>query len=238
MPRARSVLRHVTPGVVALCVATSVPFARTTVLAQGITTTAIRGIVRTAGGGDADGTRVTVRNNATGFTVASEVRHGRFLVGGLEVGGPYTVTLRRLGFRPHEQQAGFLRLGEAIELQIVLQPIPVALDPVVAAARAPSVRTGGGAATTISDSLLHRLPSLNRNLYDFVRLSPQISTKIGFAPGGASGGGAGFRMNSFLVNGVPQRSVGGHVPPEFAGAESVPLDAVREYQILIAPFDI
>lgn len=207
-------------------------------LAQGMTTAAIRGVVHTADGADAKGTRVTVRNTATGYVVQSEVRHGRFFVDGLDVGGPYTVTLRRLGYRPYEQQGVYLGLGEAIDLRIVLRAAPVSLDPIRSTEAAPNVHAGGGAATTISDSLLHRLPSLNRNLYDFARLTPQVSTKIGFAGGGMSGGGAGFRMNSFLVNGVPQRSVGGHVPPEFAGAESVPLDAVREYQILLAPFDV
>ena len=208
-------------------------------LAQGVTTAAIRGIVRGSGGIDVEGTRVTVVNTATGFEVQSEVRHGQFLVEGLETGGPYTVALERLGLHPMQREGAFLRLGEPLELHFVMQPTALALEPIrVTAAPFPQVNAHGGTGTTVSDSLLRRLPTLNRNLYDFVRLAPQISTKIGFAAGGMSGGGVGFRFNNFLVNGVPQRSIGGHVPPEFAGARSVPLEAVKEYQILLAPFDV
>ncbi|MGH7562878.1 MAG: carboxypeptidase-like regulatory domain-containing protein, partial [Gemmatimonadota bacterium] len=73
-------------------------------LAQGVTTAAIRGTVRAADGSDADGTRVLVRNRATGFMAESEVRYGRFLVQGLEVGGPYMVTLDRLGYLPERRE--------------------------------------------------------------------------------------------------------------------------------------
>lgn len=208
-------------------------------LAQGVTTTAIRGTVRAVDGTAVDGARVTVVNAATGFVVAGEVRHGRFLVQGLEVGGPYTIAVRRIGFLPQQRDGAFLTLGEPLELQFVLQPVAIPLDPIrVAVHPFPRANAHGGTATAISDSLLHRLPALNRNLYDFVGLAPQISTKIGFAAGGMSGGGVGFRFNNFLINGVPQRSVPGGQPPEFAGGRSVPFEAVSEYQILLAPFDV
>ena len=74
-------------------------------------------------------------------------------------------------------------------------------------------------------------------VYDFVRLVPQVSTRIGFEPGGISGGGVGFRLNSFRTNGVSERSLSGSQPPEFAGGRSLPFEAVREYQLLVAPFD-
>jgi hypothetical protein len=132
-----------------------------------------------------------------------------------------------------------LALGESRELHVVMQPVATPLDTVraiVSPAPLPGSKQVMG--TTIGDPLLHHLPTLNRNVYDFVEMSPQVSTKIGFAPGGMSAGGQGFRFNDFLLNGVSQRSVGGHVPPEFSGAESVPFDAVREYRILLTPFDV
>jgi len=48
----------------------------------------------------------------------------------------------------------------------------------------------------------------------------------------------GFRFNNFLINGVPQRSLSGGQPREFAGGKSVPFDAVSEVQILLAPYDV
>lgn len=208
-------------------------------LAQGVTTAAIRGTVRAADGSDVDGARVEVANTATGFVVEAEVRHGRFLAQGLEVGGPYTITLERLGFLPQYHQPVFLRLGEPLEIDFVMQPAPIPLDTLRIVAPAPFPQAAhGGTATTIPDSLLHRLPTLNRDFYDFVRLVPQISTKTGFAGGGMSGGGTGLRFNDFLINGVSERSVSGGLTQNLNGGKSVPLEAVKEYQVLLAPYDV
>src|SRR5262245_13735010 len=92
---------------------------------QGVTTAAVRGTVRMNDGSDPEGARVYVRNTATGVGFEAEVRHGRFLVQGLEVGGPYTVAIRRIGARPEQRTIGFLSLGEPYELQLVLQPAPL-----------------------------------------------------------------------------------------------------------------
>jgi hypothetical protein len=181
-----------------------------------------------------------VQHRTTGFTVDVEVRRGTFLVQGLEPGGPYTVTLRRIGALARQWDDVFLRLGVPLELVATLEPAPVQLDSVVVVAPDvdPLSCCHGGTATTLSDSLIHHLPSLNRDVYDFVRLVPQVSTRIGFEPGGMSGGGVGFRLNSFRTNGVSERSLSGSQPPEFAGGRSLPFEAVREYQVLVAPFDV
>ena len=213
--------------------------ARSALLAQGVTTAAIRGTVLDTHEVPVDGGRVTVLNAASGFVVHGEVRHGRFLIPGLEVGGPYTIGVQRLGYHPQRREGVLLHLGEPFEVHFVLQSASNPLDTVrVTTSPLPRVSGHGGTTTTVSDSLLHRLPTLNRNLYDFVRLAPQISTKIGFAPGGMSGGGVGFRFNNFLINGVPQRSISGSQPLEFAGGKTLPFEAVAEYQLLLAPFDV
>ena len=95
----------------------------------------------------------------------------------------------------------------------------------------------GGTPTRIDESLLHRLPTLNRDLYDFVRLVPQISTKIGGTNAGLSAGGVGFRFNNFLINGVSDRATSTSLSGSSTGAKSVPLDAVQEYQVLLSPYD-
>jgi carboxypeptidase family protein/TonB-dependent receptor-like protein len=208
--------------------------------AQGVTTATIQGTIRMADGTDPEGARVSVRSTATGFMLETDVRRGRFLLQGLEAGGPYTITVRRIGALAQRRVGVFLRLGEPLQLSVTLEPAALQLDSVVVVADDPSPLSccHGGTATTLPDSLVHHLPSLNRDVYDFVRLVPQISTRIGFEPGGMSGGGVGFRLNSFLTNGVSERSLSGSQPPEFAGGRSLPFDAVRDYQVLLAPFDV
>ena len=205
-------------------------------LAQSVTTATVRGTVRGENDAPVDGARVTVLHTATGFVAQSEVRHGRFLIQGLEVGGPYTIGVQRLGSRAQQREGVFLHLGEPLEIHFLLQ-LAIPLD-TVRIAVSPLLNGHGGTATIVPDSLLHHLPTLNRNLYDFVRLAPQISTKIGFGPGGMSAGGVGFRFNNFLINGVPQRSIAGSQPFEFTGGKTLPFEAVAEYQLLLAPFDV
>jgi hypothetical protein len=210
-------------------------------LAQGITTGSIGGTVRTEDGRSVDEAQVRVLNTTTGVAIESTVRRGRFLVQGLEVGGPYVVTIRQVGFILVASEPVRLGLGESLELDLLIRPIASRLDTVqiMATPAGPRVSANGGIATTIFDSLVHRLPTLNRDLYDFVRLVPQISMKVGRASApGISAGGVGDRFNSFLINGVSERSIGANVPPAFRGARSLPLDAVSEYEVLVAPFDV
>jgi hypothetical protein len=207
-------------------------------LAQGVATAAISGTIRATDGVVIDRAAVTVANTATGATVTSEARHGRFLIHGLPVGGPYIVTVRHEGFRPSQLSGVTLNLGSWLELQIELEPLPMPLAPLRVAAASPLDNPHGGTAVSVQDSLVHRLPTLNRDLYDFVRLAPHVTTRIGFAAGGMSGGGVGFRFNNFLIDGLPERSIPGNQPPEFAGSKSLPFEAVREFQILTAPFDV
>jgi len=209
-------------------------------LAQGITTAAIRGSVRTVDGSDADGARVRVENAGTGFDTEARIRNGRFLVQGLEVGGPYTVTVSAYGYGTERRGPLHLTLGEPLDLTFVLLPAPLPVDTLraVAGRADPSIDALIGTRTTIPQALVHRLPTLNRNFYDFVVLAPQISTKVGFQRSGVSAGGANLRFNSFLINGAEERFVSGSVSAASNVGKSIPLDAVREYQVLVAPFDV
>jgi hypothetical protein len=209
--------------------------------AQGVTTAGIRGGIRAEDRRDVDA-HVRVVHNATGFSVDVRSRNGRFLVQGLEPGGPYTVTARGLGFISQRRDGVFLKLGELSEFQFELQPIATRLDTVtVVATGRPaygSAHADGGTGTTISPSMLEHLPTLNRDLYDFVRLVPQISTRISLSNPGFSAGGIGFRFNNFLINGISERTLSGGVSGAFSGVKSIPLDAVREYQVLLSPYDV
>ncbi|MGH9203931.1 MAG: hypothetical protein ACRD2A_22110, partial [Vicinamibacterales bacterium] len=173
-------------------------------------------------------------NEATGFAVETDARNGRFSEQGLEIGGPYVVLVRRIGFKPLDRRIPYLALGQALELQILLSPVASVIDTVRVTASERKV----GITTTISDSLLHRLPTLNRDMYDFVGLAPQISTKVAISSGGISGGGVNMRFNNFLIDGVTDRFATGNSSTATQGGKSVPLEAVKEYQVLLAPFDV
>ncbi|MGE5101008.1 MAG: carboxypeptidase regulatory-like domain-containing protein, partial [Deltaproteobacteria bacterium] len=221
-----------------LAVGLLLPFAH--VLAQGVTTAGIHGRISAGSGRDIEAL-LRVSNDATGFTVEVRASGGRFLVEGLDPGGPYTVAAHALGFAPQQRKGILLTLGELRELDFEMQPLAVRMDTVNVVAPSGSsdrAHPGGGTGTLISESVLEHLPTLNRDLYDFVRLVPQISTKISLSNPGLSAGGVNFRFNEFLINGVSERTLSGGVSNAFAGSKSIPLDAVKEYEVLLAPYDV
>src|SRR6478672_13651543 len=127
-------------------------------MAQGVATSTIRGTIRSDDGIDLNGVSVLIVNGSTGVRSSLRVSHGRFLLQGLEVGGPYVVEVRRIGFVPQRTRPFFLTLGEPAEVDIKMQRTAVDLDTVVVATSEAGtvIHSGGGVATTIPDSLLHR----------------------------------------------------------------------------------
>jgi hypothetical protein len=92
---------------------------------------------------------VRVVNISTGFAAGTRVRRDRFLVQGLEPGGPYVVEVRHVGFLPQRSQPLRLVLGEPLDLAFVLQPSAIQLGTIQVSA---PERSDGGTATTGSGS--------------------------------------------------------------------------------------
>ncbi|HEU5184389.1 MAG TPA: carboxypeptidase regulatory-like domain-containing protein [Gemmatimonadaceae bacterium] len=203
---------------------------------QGVTTAAIHGVVRAEHGGDADGALVRVVNRSTGFSVESAVRDGRFVAFGLEVGGPYSIIVRRPGFVPQSLDVLDLSIGQRLEIAITLTALSTRLDTVRVAATVapPSLQPGAGVGGKISDSTLRRMPTRNRDIYDFVQLVPQVSTRFGI-----SGAGVNPRYNGYLIDGVSERALQGNaVAGVGTGGKAISVEAVKEYQVLLSPYAV
>ena len=203
-------------------------------LAQGVTTAAIHGVVRADRGGDVEGALVSVVNRSTGFSIERVVHDGQFIALGLEVGGPYSVIVRRPGFEPRSLDGLVLFLGQRLEIDVTLDAVATQLDTLRVVAGHNRQWSGSGLGATISESTLGRLPTRNRDLYDFVQLVPQISTRFGI-----SGGGTNPRYNGYLIDGVSERALQGNaVAGVGTGGKAISLEAIKEYQVLLSPFSV
>jgi outer membrane receptor for ferrienterochelin and colicin len=211
-------------------------------VAQGITTGAIAGRVTDEGGQPLASAQVVVRNRTSGFTVGTMTREdGRYRVQNLEPGGPYSVTVRRIGTQPQTLDNQLVPLSETLTLDFRLsqQVAQLSSVQVVATTNAGEFSpTHTGTRTAISDSVLQRVPTTTRNLTDFVKVTPQISTT---GPG-SSAGGLSNRMNNVQIDGATERDVFGLGATGAPGAEvnskSLSIDAVKELQVLLAPYDV
>ncbi len=212
--------------------------------AQGVTTGAISGTVTNDQGQGVDGVQVQVVNNTNGSRASTVSRtDGHFYVSSLEIGGPYTVSIRHIGFAPKESGGIMLALGQnyRVDFRLSSQAVQLAAVTVSANAEASSALISAshkGVATTVTDSEIARLPTLNRNFTDFVTLTPQISTK---GPGN-SGGGQNNRFNAIQIDGAIASDLFGlgatGQPGAQANAKQISLEAVKEYQVLLSPFDV
>ena len=207
------------------------------VWAQGTTSAAIAGRVLDTQGRGLSGVEVVVTNHATGIAMRVSSRaEGRYLVSGLEVGGPYSVTVRRIGSPMQTRTGLFLSLGQQLQVDLTFEQQAVRLQEVETQATRDRVfsRAHTGTEALLSDSTIHQMPVINRDLYDLVRLVPQISTWFALAPSGA-----GTRVNSIRIDGVTDQVPSSNFAAgQLYGGKVIPLDAVKEYQVLFSPFDV
>ncbi|MBW3569524.1 MAG: carboxypeptidase regulatory-like domain-containing protein [Gemmatimonadetes bacterium] len=210
--------------------------------AQGVTTSAVAGRVTTEQGEPIEGAAVVATNTRTGAEYRAVTRgDGRFLLQGLQPGGPYRVQASRVGLGTQSRAGVQLALSQTETVDFTLAPQAVVLEAISVTAedRGAVISPGRtGTAMVISDSAISRLPTITRDFTDFTRLVPQIST----SGSGTSGAGRNFRFNSIQIDGAANNDLFGlassGTPGGQAGTKPITLEAIQEFQVVLAPFDV
>lgn len=206
---------------------------------QGVTTGTMTGIVLDTEGTTLPGATVMAVHTPSGTTYGvSTGINGRFNIPGMRVGGPYKVTISYVGYTSWEHEDIFVDLGSATNLQVTLAESGLDLEEVLVVARAGSVGQNTGASTRITSEDLSTLPSINRNLNDFLRLTPQ-STGFG---GGVSFAGTNNRYNAIYIDGAVNNDVFGLASSGTNGGQTgispFSPDIIDQYQITLSPYDV
>lgn len=206
-----------------------------------VTTGAIGGRVTDETGNPLESVQIQLRNSLTGATRTGQTNaSGSYLVLGLEIGAGYDVTARRIGFEPQTKRNQNVTIGQTTRVDFQLTARATVLEGQVIVSEIDPVITGTrtGVSTTVSDSALQRLPTLGRNFTDFVALTPQVSN----AGPGLSGGGTNNRYNNIQIDGATETDLFGlgstGQPGGQARGKSIGIDAVKQYQVLLSPFDV
>jgi outer membrane receptor for ferrienterochelin and colicin len=213
----------------------------TDVNAQGITTGGITGFVTDSAGNPLENAQISITNRSTGVTARATSRAGgRYSLPSLEVGGPYTLEARRIGFAPYTQSNITIQLSQQNRIDISMSAQATQLSQLEIRATTGEIiaPTNTGTKTTVSQQALERSATTTRNLVDFTRAAPQVSSS---GPG-YSGGGMSNRMNNVQIDGATERDVFGlgatGQPGGQISAKAISIDAIKEYQILLAPYDV
>jgi hypothetical protein len=226
-------------SLLSLFFAIAMVFAFQTAFGQGATTAAISGIITDASGESLPGATIVAVHVPSGssYGTTSDIQ-GRFNLPGMRVGGPYRITVSFVGFSSWEQENVFLDLGATTTLQVSLAETGVDLQEFVVIARPGSVGQNTGTSTRITSEEIATLPSLNRNINDFLRLTPQ-SNAYG---GGVSFAGTNNRYNSIFIDGAVNNDVFGLASSGTNGGQTgispFSNDIIEQFQVVLSPYDV
>lgn len=159
---------------------------------------------------------------------------GLFRIPNLKVGGPYKLTITYLGYQTLVENDINLSLGQTLSLNESLKETSVNMKEVEVVANKSALIDGNrtGASTSVNSNLITTLPSINRSITDFTKLSPQSN--------GNSFAGRDGRYNNITIDGANFNNNFGLSSKSLPGGDAQPisLDAIEEISINVAPFDI
>jgi len=158
---------------------------------------------------------------------------GRYTIGGMRVGGPYTIEVSFVGYKSQKFEDVTLKLGEPFVLNLTLadNSSTLATVNIVGSGSNPILNSNkSGANTVVSRAQIQSLPTITRSVNDITRLTPQAN--------GTSIGGGNYRSNNFSVDGANynnQFGIGSNIP---AGGSPISIDALEQISINVTPYDV
>ena len=208
--------------------------------AQGTTTGALKGAITDAGGEPLIGATVTAVHQPTGtfYGTATDLS-GNFQINNVKVGGPYKIEVTYTGYQTITYDGVMVRLGEAAKVSSQMNEGAVEIDAVTVTARSGTTGENSGTSTQISAEDIDLMPTLNRDLNDFTRLTPQSKGTFG---GGFSVAGSNNRFNAIYIDGAVNNDVFGLAANGTNGGQTgiapISMDAIDQVQVVVSPYDV
>lgn len=201
-------------------------------MSQGVTTGSIQGKVQDSSGEMLPGANIVATHEPSGtrYGAVSNLE-GRFVLPNMRVGGPYTVRITFVGFEERSFAGIVLGLGQNYTLNATLSD-GMELEAVEVIASQDGIMNADktGAGVNLTSDRISALPTINRNINDFTRITPQSN--------GTSFAGTSSRFNNYTIDGNIYNNNFGLGSGQFAGANPISLDAIEEVQVNLAPFDV
>jgi len=144
------------------------------VYGQGSTTSDIKGRVTGPDGLSLIGANVVAVHLPSGTETGTATdEEGYYQLPGMKVGGPYTLRVTYVGYTDVVVENVMLRLGEPYKKDFMLTEANVELTAVTVVASSGVIGQSAGTSTQISAARMETVPSLNRDIDDYLRLTPR-----------------------------------------------------------------
>jgi hypothetical protein len=167
---------------------------------------------------------------------------GLFNFFNLRPGGPYTIIVSYTGYNVAKKENIFLNLDQS---GLTSDAFDFFLDPIQKIMPAINISAGrpeefkSGIQTSISNHMLQAIPSISRNLQDYLRVVPQAKV---YAEGSFSFSGQSTRFNTFYVDGAANNDLQGLAQTGtnggLTGSSPIAIDAIEEIKVMLAPYDV
>jgi len=203
------------------------------------TTASLNGTVVDQNGSALPGANVIALHQPTGTQFGTTTRmDGKYNLVGLRVGGPYKVTVSMVGYTSQVEEGFNLELGQNLRIDFKLPEQAVQLSGVTITAERGAVisQARTGASQNVSLKQIEQIPTISRSFSSFAKLSPLFSGLNSQAAGRSS------RFNNIQIDGAQYNDLFGlgssGTPGSTAGTNPISLDAIREFQVVVAPYDV
>jgi len=165
---------------------------------------------------------------------------GYFYFSNLKPGGPYTITISHAGYKSITKENYYLTTSTGLQLnflEFILEENNITLEQVFVSDK--KIKTAVGIETIINKQQLASIPSISRNLQDYVRLVPQSKVD---GDGMMSFAGINNKFNTFFIDGANNIDLlGTALSGTNGGATSTPpvsMEAIEEINVQLSPFDV
>ncbi|MBP5645897.1 MAG: TonB-dependent receptor [Bacteroidaceae bacterium] len=202
------------------------------VSAQSTTTAGISGSVSDIYSNIVEAANVQVTNVATGArwgTITN--RYGLYSISGLRP-GEYEVMVSFVGYRTGKYSQIVLSAGQQYKLDVILSESENVLGEVdITASNSHFTETRTGQTYNVDSRRIELLPSADRSLLDYARLSP-------YSGAGNTMAGRDGRTTMLTIDGAVLNNSFGLSSALPGNGTPISIDAVDEAQIVIAPYDV
>ncbi|MFC6842032.1 TonB-dependent receptor [Xanthomonas theicola] len=206
------------------------------------TSAGVAGVVVGAGGQPVPNAEVTITHVESG-TVGRAVTDasGRYNARGLRVGGPYTIVISGSGGTT-TREGVYLNLDKVNEVDATLGADVSTLGTVqaIAGSGGSAVFSANkmGTGTNVTREDIESLPSINRNLQDYVRLDPRVS-QTDKSRNEISVGGQNPRYNAIRVDGISTNDAFGLESNSLpTPRQPFSMDVIDEISVDVANYDV
>jgi hypothetical protein len=214
-------------------------FSITNVLAQGATTAGIYGTITDQNGNPLPSANIIATHQPSGTEYGISSRpDGKYNLSGLRTGGPYIIKVSFVGYQPQEATDKYLQLNQSLEIDFILPEEAVEIQKVTVVSDRSAIISSGrtGASQNVTEQNIQQVPTISRNFQDFAKLSPQISGNS------SSVSNRNNRYNNLQIDGTQYNDIFGlgstGAPGGQTGTNPISVDAIQEFQVVIAPYDV